>query len=299
MKDRWITIVNPAAGGGRCGERSVKAIAELRAAGLELDVYRTTKAGDATAIAREQSAKGEKSFLAIGGDGTSWEIVNGLFPRVTNGAPPRLAQLPLGTGNSFLRDFGITDAAAAMRAIVQGRDRPCDVLRVKHQGGEIHAINIVGVGFTAEVGALTNRRYKPYGAAGYVMGVLQTAIDLKSPVYPLRLDGGSVDTRPALLLSFCNSRCTAGTMQMAPNAEVSDGELDVIRIAPRGRLSFFSQFPSIFAGTHVQRAGVEETRARRVELDLDRAIDTMIDGEVLSLALRSIEVVPSALRIVA
>jgi diacylglycerol kinase (ATP) len=164
----------------------------------------------------------------------------------------------------------------------------------------VHAINIVGLGFTAEVGALTNRRYKPYGAAGYVIGVLRTAIDLKYPAYPLRLDEGATDARPAILLSICNSRCTAGTMQMAPHAATDDGELDVIRIGPRGRLSFVSAFPSIFRGKHVEKAGVEERRARRVDLDTDgREIDAMIDGEILSIALRSIEVVPGALRIVA
>jgi YegS/Rv2252/BmrU family lipid kinase len=295
---KWTAIVNPAAGGGRCGRRAESALAELRARGLELDVHETAGPGDATRIARERYEAGSRRFVAVGGDGTSFEIVNGLFP-ARPGDAPVLAMLPLGTGNSFLRDFGIASAAAAMRAIERRGEHPCDVLRIEHERGVLHAINLVGIGFSAIVGALTNRRYKGLGAAGYVLAVLRTAIDLEYPVYPLRLDGSDTDARPAILVSFCNSRCTAGTMKMAPHAEVADGMLDVIRIGPRSRSSFVASFPSIFRGKHVLKEGVEEKRAKRVELDLPGEIDCMIDGEVMPLALRSIEVVPSALRIVA
>ncbi|WP_053233510.1 diacylglycerol/lipid kinase family protein [Sandaracinus amylolyticus] len=296
---KWLAIVNPAAGGGRCGERADEALETLRRGGMTIDVVRTESPGHATTLARDAAASGRTHFLAVGGDGTTFEILNGLFPRREGGEPPTVAMLPLGTGNSFLRDFGIEGAEAAMAAILRAEEHPCDVLRIDHARGVLHSINIVGVGFSADVGALTNRRYKHLGAAGYVVAVLRTAIGLRSPTFPLRIDGGALDARPAILLSFCNSRCTAGTMRMAPNAEVSDGMLDVIRIGPRSRLSFVSAFPSIFAGRHVQKEGVEEARAKRVELELDHEVDTMIDGEVLPLRLRSIEVVPGALRVIA
>jgi YegS/Rv2252/BmrU family lipid kinase len=307
MSERWVAIVNPAAGGGRCGRRAPAALDALRREGFELEVHATAGPGDATRIARGLHAAGARSFLAVGGDGTSFEIVNGLFAarRDAGDAPgaagtrPRLAMLPLGTGNSFLRDFGIRDAGQALRAIAKRSEHPCDVLRIEHARGTLHAINLVGIGFSADAGALTNRRYKPWGTLGYVLAVLRTAIDLRAPVFPLRLDGGELDARPAILLSFCNSRCTAGAMRMAPHAEVADGQLDVIRIGPRSRLSFLAAFPSIFAGRHIEKEGVEEARARRVDLELDREVECMIDGEVMPLALRAIEVVPAALTVVA
>lgn len=299
MSERWLAIVNPAAGGGRCGERAGAALETLRRGGMEIDEVRTEAPGHATELARRAWAEGRKRFLAVGGDGTTFEILNGLFPRSGEGEPPTVGMLPLGTGNSFLRDFGIEGADAAMRALLRSQAHPCDLLRIDHAGGVLHSINIVGVGFSADAGALTNRRYKHLGVAGYVIAVLRTALGLRAPIFPLRIDGGALDARPAILLSFCNSRCTAGTMRMAPHAEVSDGMLDVIRIGPRSRLSFVSAFPSIFAGRHVEKEGVEEARAKRVELELDREVETMIDGEVLPLRLRSIEVVPAALRVIA
>jgi YegS/Rv2252/BmrU family lipid kinase len=300
MSVRWVAIVNPAAGGGRCGARAATSLAALRARGLPLEEVRTTGPGDAVTRVRDLARQGVARFVAVGGDGTAFEVVNGLFGP---GAPtwtsrPVLGILPLGTGNSFLRDFSIRDEASALDALARRATRACDVLRIAHDGGETYSLNLVGVGFTAVAGALTNRRFKRLGAAGYVLAVVQTTLALEAPVFPLRIDGGARDERPAILLSFCNSRCTAGAMQMAPHADPSDGQLDVIRVGPRSRLAFLRAFPSIFRGTHVTLPGIEESRARRVDFDLDAPLDCMIDGEVRRLRPTSIEVVPSALEIV-
>jgi len=295
---RWFAIVNPAAGGGRCGKRAPAALDALRAQGLELTVRHTARAGDATELVRDAWSDGHRRFLSVGGDGTTFEVINGLFPH-DDDARPTLALLPLGTGNSFLRDFAITDPEVALRAIAKGDTHSCDVIRATHSGGELHYLNLLSVGFSAEAGGLTNRRFKPLGAAGYIAAVLITAARLKHPVFPLRVDEGDTDERPCVLLSFSNSRYTGGAMMMAPHADATDGALDVIRIGEMGRLSFVKSFPSIFAGAHVERPEVEETRARTVDLDLTEPVDVMVDGEVLELALTRLEVVPGALEVVA
>lgn len=297
VSERWFTVVNPAAGGGRCGERAPEALRQLRAAGLQLDVQHTSAAGQATGWVRDAWAEGYRRFLAVGGDGTSYEIINGLFPN-TSDERPTLAMLPLGTGNSFLRDFAISDADVALDVIKRGQTRRCDIVRATHADGELHYINLLSLGFSAEAGQLTNRRFKALGPAGYIAAVLITAARLRCPVFPLSLDAGEVDKRPCVLLSFSNSRYTGGTMMMAPHAEVGDGSLDVIRIGEMGRLGFVKSFPKIFKGTHVSHPGVEEVRAKRVDLDLPGPVDVMVDGEILALALRRLEVVPGALEVV-
>lgn len=298
MNRNWIALVNPAAGGGRCGKRAVGALEQLRAKGFDFEVLMTNAPGDATRIVREKSLSGHTQFLSVGGDGTSFEVLNGLLPQTEGREPPTLAILPLGTGNSFLRDFGITNAQAAMDAFVRGRAEPCDALRIVHGEGVFHSINIVGVGFSAEAGELTNRKYKHLGVPGYVVAVLRTAANLKAPQFPLRLDGGPLDERPAIFVSFCNSRYTGGAMKMAPHADVADGMLDVIRVGPRSRRSFLRSFPAIFTGRHIHQEGVEEARAQRVDFELDRAVFTIIDGEVMKLSLSSIEVMNRAIRVI-
>ena len=101
----YLAIINPAAGGGRCGKLAAETLQGLRSHGLAIEVVETRQPGDATRIARERYAQGFRRFLAGGGDGTSYEIVNGLFPRDPAEERVSLGFLPLGTGNSFLREL--------------------------------------------------------------------------------------------------------------------------------------------------------------------------------------------------
>lgn len=295
-----FTIVNPAAGGGRCGKRCGEVLARLRDSGLALEEHHSRGPGDATELARRAYADGHRRFLAVGGDGTSFEVLNGIFPRPADHTDAvTLGMLPLGTGNSFLRDFGIDGAMPALEALMRGDERPCDVVRAVHADGTIHYVNLLSVGFSARAGELTNRRFKGLGMAGYVAAVLVCMARLDHPVIPVRLDGGEIDRRPAALLSFSNSKFTGGTMMMAPHADVADGAVDVIRVGdlPRGR--FIAAFPHIFRGTHVSRPGIEETRASRVELVEGGERPVMVDGEIFTLDVRSLEVIPRALQVIA
>jgi YegS/Rv2252/BmrU family lipid kinase len=295
--------VNPAAGGGRAGKHAPSVLARLRDDGMPIDAVYTERPRDAIELARAQIARGVRRFLCVGGDGTTHEVLNGALPALlaeeTPGERLEVGMLPLGTGNSFLRDFGITNAEEALRRVRRGRAQPVDALRIVHREGTLFAFNLLGLGFAARAGALTNRRYKPLGPLGYVAAVVQSTVELATDAYPFATDRAPRDARPAILLSFSNSRATGGGMQMAPRAEVDDGELDVIRIGPMPRGRFLSAFPSIFAGTHVKRPEVEQSRARSVTFDLGGAtVDCMIDGEVIPLALERIEVVPRAFDVV-
>lgn len=287
-------IVNGAAGGGRCAERVHPYLAQLSAAG-PTEVCWTEGPGDATEFARR--ATSADRVVAVGGDGTLFEVVNGLFPRGARG--PALGVLPLGTGNSFARDFGVHEPEPALQALLADRRRPVDVVRARHADGELFFVNLLSVGFTADAGALTNRRFKGFGAGGYVLAVLASLLRLRHPSFPMALDGGPRDARPCTLLSFSNSRYTGGDMMMAPLADPTDGKVDVVRVGPMSRRRFLGCFPRIFRGTHGELAEVELGTARHVGFDLDGPVDVMVDGEVLRLRLDEIEVLPGAVEVVA
>ena len=296
MSKRLLAIVNPAAGGGRCGRLAKGAIEKLRAAGVELEIAETKAAGDATRLAREAYARGQRHFVAVGGDGTDFEIINGLFPEAAKGERPSLGFLPLGTGNSFLRDFTEHGAEHASAAIIADRRQACDVLRLTHADGELYFMNLLSIGFTADVTATANRRFKRLGELGYILGVLVCLVRLDRRVFPLRADGANdFDRRRCLFLTFNNSKFTGGKMMIAPQASTNDGLIEYVRWGPIGRLGLLRNFPKLFDGTHVRHPLASRSAVPNIEFALDAPADVMVDGEVFTLACKSIEVLPGAL----
>src|SRR5882757_7250779 len=121
--DRFFAIVNPAAGGGRSAKLAGPALAGLREKGLRIDVIASTGKGHAVQLAREAYEQGYRRFLAVGGDGTAHEILNGVFAERRAVERVALGFLPLGTGNSFLPHFTRDGATASMQALLAGRAR--------------------------------------------------------------------------------------------------------------------------------------------------------------------------------
>ncbi len=283
-------IVNPAAGGGRAARRADGAAEALRGVGYEVVVAYTGGPGDATRLAAEADTD---VVVAAGGDGTLHEVVNGLVrPNA-----PALAVWPVGTGNSFGRDYGLHTLEGALGALTRRAPKRIDLLRLEADEGNRYSLNLVGLGFAADAGATTNRSFKALGALGYIAAVAVEVARLHTFSLKIRVDGGNWSESTPLMWSACNSRYTGGTMKMAPNADAADGEMDLIALAPMGRLSFLMAFPKIFSGTHLNLPTVATSRARRVEFGFDGPVPTMIDGEALPLTLRAIEVVPLAVAV--
>jgi len=297
VNEAYFTIVNPAAGGGHCGKLAAPALDRLRAAGLRLEVRETRAPGEATVHAHSAYADGFRKFIAVGGDGTAFEIVNGLFPEAAAEGRASLGFLPLGTGNSFLRDFaqnGTDLAEFGIQAILERRTRPCDVLRLDHAGGSIYFINTLNMGFAADVATLTNRRLKFLGEPGYLAGVLISLARLRRRPFPLRADGQR-DDRRCLFVAFSNSKYTGGKMMIAPHAAIDSGTIEYVHWGPIGRLGLVRNLPTLFTGTHIRHPMVSRRTAARIEFELKEPVDVVVDGEVMTLEAESLEVLPGAL----
>lgn len=296
MKSRFLAVVNPAAGGGRCGKLAGPALERLRAAGVELEIAATRERGEATRLAREAYARGYGKFLAVGGDGTSFEIINGLFPAAANGERPMLGFLPMGSGNSFLRDFTDRGAEHAVASITTGRAQACDVLRLTHKEGVLYFINLLSMGFAADVAAARRRTFRQVGELGYLMAVFSCLVRLNRRAFPLRVDGeAEFDRRRCLFLSFNNSKFTGGKMMIAPLACATDGLIEFVRWGPIGRLGLLRNLPGLYDGSHIHHPLASRRAARRIEFDLEGPVDVMIDGEVLTLHCNQLDVLPAAL----
>ena len=304
----FLAIINPAAGGGRCRKLVGPALERLRSGGIALETLETSAAGDATRIARDAYARGYRKFLAVGGDGTSYEVVNGLFPDAltTLEEQPTLGFLPLGTGNSFLRDFGDQGVEHAMGALLGGRfiNAPSAVADGRN-GLEKILLPFWSFndGSSQEMldhyYILRQRRFSNSGQVGYWVSILLGLAQLKRRPFPVRVAGASeFDRRPCLFLSFNNSKFTGGTMMIAPEAATDDGLIDFVRWGPIGRAGLVRNLGGLYDGTHVRHRLAESRKTPRVEFDLDGPVDVMVDGEALTVRCEAIDVLPSVLKVV-
>jgi YegS/Rv2252/BmrU family lipid kinase len=294
VNERYFAIVNPAAGSGRCGKLAPAALEKLRSAGLDIEIRTTRAPGEAVVFANSAYAEGYRNFIAVGGDGTGFEIVNGIFPAAASDGRAALGFLPLGTGNSFLRDFTERGADYAIEAIRTRRRRPCDVIRLNHAGGTLFYINTLNIGFAADVATLTNRHLKRLGELGYLAGVLVSLARLRRRSFPLRADGER-DDRRCLFLAFSNSKYTGGKMMIAPQASIGSGAIEYVHWGPIGRFGLVRNLAALFDGSHIRHPLASRRAATRIEFDIEAPVDVVVDGEVLTLEVKSLEVLPNAL----
>ena len=186
-----------------------------------------------------------------------------------------------------------------MQALEARRSRPCDVLRLTHKDGTIYYTNLLSVGFAADVAALRHRRFLALGQFGYLLSIFLCLARLDRRPFPVRLEGQrEFDSRRCLFLTFNNSKFTGGTMMIAPDAVTDDGLIEYVRWGPIGRLGLIRNLATLYDGTHTRHPMAERQAVRRVEFQLDGPVDVMVDGEVLTLECRAIDVLPSALRVV-
>jgi diacylglycerol kinase (ATP) len=186
-----------------------------------------------------------------------------------------------------------------MEALLAGRRQKCDVIRLKYRDGVLHYINLLSMGFAADVATLRAGRFSAWGEPGYQAAILLTLARFRRRPFPLRIDGGSeVDRRPCLFLTFNNSKFTGGTMMIAPKAEVNDGLIEYVRWGPIGRVGLIRNLPTLYDGTHIEHPLAERQGVQRVDFELAGPVDVMVDGEVMTVHCQTLDVLPGAINVV-
>ena len=295
----FFAVVNPAAGGGRCRKLVGPALDCLRAGGIDLKVVETSAPGQATVLVRDAYAEGYRKFIAVGGDGTSYEVVNGLFPVKASRASDAWHFFPWAPATLSCATSAIVEWNLPLKPLLARRSLPCDVLRLTHKSGPLHYINLLSMGFSADVATLRARRFSGWGEIGYQSSIFISLARFRRRPFPLRVDGAEeVDRRPCLFLTFSNSKFTGGTMMIAPKAEVNDGLIEFVRWGPIGRLGLIRNLPTLYDGTHINHPLAERRPVKRIDFELEAPVDVMVDGEVLTLHCQTLDVLPSALNVV-
>jgi len=296
-----LFILNPAAGHGRAVGvwESFRAEAERRLPGAVC--VRTDGPAHAAAIAREAVIDGARSIIAVGGDGTFSEVLEGVMsaPAALRRAVA-LAALPAGSGCDLARHLAYPkDRQGLADLFALGLRRPADVGRVKYRGldgaaRERHFINIAAFGVAGDVAHHIHRTGKALGGRlSYALSSAWVLLTARAKALRLNADGRDLSGRYHMGV-LANTSSMGGGMLIAPGASHEDGALDLVLVADMSRFRLLRNFPKIYGGTHLDEEGVSLHSVRSLRAESDETVYLNIDGEADGMLPASFEVLPQA-----
>jgi diacylglycerol kinase (ATP) len=308
LAPRTTVIVNPKSQGGRLGKRWTE-ISETIGRAFPFEEAITRGVGDATVLAREALRAGAERIVAIGGDGTVNEVVNGFFDEAGKPIAPGAAfgLIPFGTGGDFRRTFELpTETADAAAVIAADQRAPIDVGRltfVATDGSPAARMfaNIASFGVSGVVDRLVNKSGKKLGRLSFMYAAARATWSYKNQRVQLTFDGADRVEATINTVAIANGRYFGGAMMVAPNAEPDDGLFDVVCLGDFSFGETVANSRRIFKGTHLKLEKVSVRRARVVEAEpIDPAanVELDIDGEAPGRLPARFEILPGALQMI-
>lgn len=290
-----MIVVNPSAGSGRAA-KLLPWIRERLDRRRDVELVVTTRAGEAEDVAARAASAGCERVVAVGGDGTIQEVVNGVLRAQ---APTAVGIVPVGSGNDLARSLGLPADPAECWTVAIGRaTRRIDAaIATNGEGRRRWFASAGGIGFDAQVAAaMANRRGWQSGRAGYLLTTLTELRRFDNRRLQIVLDGEVVERR-ALLVAIANGPYYGGGMRIAPDAAPDDGWLDLCVVGDVSRLTAVRELPNLYRGTHVRNPAVSVHRARRVEMTADAPTHAHLDGEPFGTLPLTVEVVATCLEV--
>lgn len=302
MASKAKLIFNPMADMGEAWKvaNDLRPIANQHGAEWSGTVYPT----HATELARQAAEQGYERVIALGGDGTAHEVVNGLM-QVPAGRRPALGVVPIGSGNDFAHALGVPKAAdRALMHALQGQPAPIDLgLMTDENGRQEYFDNTLGLGFDAVVTIRSHKLPLLRGFLMYLVAVLQTIVVNHQPALMKIETDGQLIEQANIMLTLCNGPRQGGGFLVAPEAKNNDGILHYAMIGRCSRLTMLRILPEVMKGTHGRFPQVTLGTTRRLSLISDLPLYIHADGEVYTsfgsnLRQVSFEILPDALQVI-
>jgi YegS/Rv2252/BmrU family lipid kinase len=261
---------------------------------IYFDLFTTQYHGHAFEMMRQIPLTEYDAIVTMGGDGTNYQVLNGMIKYHGDRQLPPLGILPVGRGNSFARDLKIFSIEAGIDALRRQATRRVDVCRFSQNSDDYYFVNLMGFGFVTDV-AKTAIRFKWAADFSYVIGVFHRLLGLNFHEMVLEIDGKVIRGKNCFV-EICNSRYTGGNMLMAPEAQIDDGLFDAVVLAPLSRLSLISTFPKIFRGTHGENPAVQFIKAKTARVCTQPQKILLPDGEIFGTTPTEINILPRFVR---
>jgi diacylglycerol kinase (ATP) len=293
-KDSVAVVLNPAAGGGKTLKILPRVQAALSALGRPYHVYLTTSEGDGRPAAARLANEGASVVLAVGGDGTIQEVVNGLCD---SGTRVPLGVVPAGNGSDFARTIGAsTKIEEAVAKATSGSTRAIDAGLATYDDGSTRTfINIAGLGFDSLVAQRVHRtKFLPGANLPYLAAALATLITYKNIGAKITVDGQEIETK-AVFIQIANAKYMGGGYKIAPDADIEDGLLDLALVGDLSKPDLLKTLPKVYSGGHVGHPKFKLIRAKSIRVETTRPARVQLDGELFGSAPVTFSVLPKAL----
>jgi YegS/Rv2252/BmrU family lipid kinase len=263
---------------------------KLSECNIYFDLFTTQYHGHAYEMMRQIAVAEYDAIVTMGGDGTNYQVLNGLIKYYGDKQLPPLGILPVGRGNSFARDLQIFSIEDGITALGRQTTRKVDVCRFSQNSDSYYFVNLMGFGFVTDV-ARTASRFKWAADFSYAIGVFHRLLGLNFHNMELEINGKIIQGKNCFV-EICNSRYTGGNMLMAPEAKIDDGLFDAVVLAPLSRLSLISTFPKIFKGTHGENPAVQFIKAKTARVHTHPQKNLLPDGEIFGTTPTEINILP-------
>ncbi len=282
-----LAVVNPVSANGTTARAWPSISERLRAAGLEHDTRITARPGDATELTRQALGQGYRTIVAVGGDGTVNEVVNGFFDgEQWLGGGARLGLISRGTGGDLIKTLNLPkDEGQAIERLRAGRIRRIDLGRVRfvdHAGNPSlrHFINIGDLGLGGDTVARVNRTTKAFGGkVSFLWGTLATVAGYRNKDLEITVDGGRPIRGRMCMAVVANGQFFGGGMRIAPEAAMDDGLFDIVTVGDLGKLELVRNMGKVYKGTHASHPKVHFYRGKEVSVRAPQAALLDLDGE--------------------
>lgn len=301
--DKLLIILNPWAGRGTAGRRRPELEQALREHDADYQIVTTHALGGATELAWQGVEHGYERIVAVGGDGTINEVVNGIKGAEAEfGRRAQLGVIPLGTGSDFIKVLdGVeaNDIGGGVRRAVGERMRAVDLGRVQvGDRAPRFFINALGMGLDAQVAAESLKLTKLKGLAVYLVAIIRALANYKAHPMTVEYDGSRIHRR-LLFASPANGRCQGGGFWLTPDALIDDGLLDICLVDNMRLDEIIRHLPKVMEGTHTSMKQVTMGRARNISVQCAAPIPVATDGEVIATDARSVvvETLPGAIEV--
>ena len=290
-----LIISNPKSGVNNYENSINYVINEFKNLNIEITLIKTSHVGHATQLVKDTDISVYDSVCAMGGDGTLFEVLNGMFSRNESERRP-ISVIPNGTGNSFMKTIGIESQLSSIEKIAKNESRPIDVMKAVCGDEVLYSLNLIGWGMATDISLLAEG-LRIFGGQRYNIASFLEIVKNKKRTAKLVVDGVEREDNFAFIIA-CNTKFVGKDMKMAPNAEIDDGKIDLIIVKEASSFTLFSVFPKLFDGSHVDHDACEYVHCNSFSILPEEAGKLNIDGEIIGSSPVAVEMLKNGVELI-